>query len=79
MTDKFAGMSLNILIDGESAKELFAMGPKDIIYFLKKELCVNPSDVKVCSFGNNSFKKIVAGEDSIRHKDNINLKEGEEK
>ena len=37
---------LTITIDGESAKDLFAVGPDDLVqYFLPEHLNVNPNDV----------------------------------
>lgn len=37
---------LTITIDGESAKELFAVGPNDLVqYFLPEYLNVDPDDV----------------------------------
>lgn len=42
---------LTITIDGESANDLFAVGPKDLLeFFLPDRLGVNPKDVKQISF-----------------------------
>lgn len=44
-------MRLCIMIEGESAENLFAVGPNDIkSYFLPKGLKVKPSDVKQITF-----------------------------
>lgn len=40
-----------IEIDGESANDLFAVGPTDLLeFFLPEKLGVNPKDVKSISF-----------------------------
>lgn len=43
--------NLTITIDGESAKELFAVGPNDLKdYFLPEYLNINPNDIARISF-----------------------------
>ena len=42
---------LTIIIDGESAKELFAVGPNDLKdYFLPEYLNVDPNDIAKITF-----------------------------
>ena len=44
-------MRFVLVVTGESAEELFAVGPKDLVnHFLKKHLYIKPKDVKECWF-----------------------------
>ncbi len=44
-------MRFVLVVTGESAEELFAVGPKDLVnHFLKKYLYIKPKDVKECWF-----------------------------
>lgn len=46
-------MRLSIQIDGDSANELFAVGVKDLMWFLKEKFNVNQKDVAYCVFEEN--------------------------
>jgi hypothetical protein len=66
--EDLTNMRLGIVIDGKSAEELFAVGPKDIISFLESRFHVRTEDIKSVAFigvpdENNPLRV-------IRHKDN---------
>lgn len=46
-------MRLSIQIDGDSANELFAVGVKDLMWFLNEKFNVNQKDVVYCVFEEN--------------------------
>jgi len=70
-------MKLLIVIEGESADELFAVGPKDLKeHFLPKYLKVKSSDVEKCWFEeltDEEYQKKIKGEKytAVKHADNI--------
>jgi hypothetical protein len=74
-------MKLVIVIKGDSADELFAVGPKDIKnHFLPKYLGVKSKDVKKCWFEEiteKEFEKKISGEKYMitTHKDNFIIKD----
>lgn len=44
-------MRFVLVVTGDSAEELFAVGPKDLVnHFLKEHLFIKPKDVKECWF-----------------------------
>lgn len=43
-------MALTIIIDGQSEKELHAVGPEDIITLLQKNMFVRPEDIQNVEF-----------------------------
>lgn len=43
-------MALTIIIDGLSEEELHAVGPKDIITLLNRNMFVRPADVQAVQF-----------------------------
>jgi hypothetical protein len=48
-------MKFVLVVEGESAEELFAVGPKDLMnHFLPKDLNIKKEDVKKCWFEKNS-------------------------
>ena len=60
-------MKLIISIDGQSATDLFPVGPKDLLnYFLPEKLGINPNDVVSIQF--TDAKK------RIEHADNYHRK-----
>ena len=68
-------MRLSIQIDGDSANELFAVGVKDLMWFLKEKFNVNPKDVVYCVFeeklNEDEYMDTLLGKRArIIHKDN---------
>jgi len=64
-------MVLHITISGESAEELFAVGPEDLKnYFLKEYLNVDPDDIKHISFNKRKEADNPFGVVTV-HKDNF--------
>lgn len=66
---------LDIRIDGDSAKELFAVGVEDLIWFLGEKLNVKKEDIKYCVFeedlNEDEFADYLLGKRSRKkHKDN---------
>jgi len=68
-------MRLSIQIDGDSANELFAVGVKDLMWFLNEKFNVNQKDVVYCVFEENlnedEYMDTLLGKRTrIIHKDN---------
>lgn len=68
-------MRLSIQIDGDSANELFAVGVKDLMWFLKEKFNVNPKDIVYCVFeeklNDDEFMDTLLGKRArLVHKDN---------
>lgn len=67
---------LTIVIDGESADDLMAAGPNDLVdYFLPEGLRVKKKDIKVVAFNEDAsieeFGDALIGKRPLhRHKDN---------
>ncbi len=62
-----ANMRCTIVIDGESAEDLFAVGPVDLrTHFLPKDLHVNEKDIVRVTFAEGSM---IDGTGTV-HKDN---------
>ncbi len=66
---------LRIIISGKSAKELFCIGPKDLMNFLKEKFNVNKKDIEVCEFvedlNEDEFFEFLTGQRPRNiHKDN---------
>ena len=66
---------LTIIIDGDSANELFLVGPKDLKFFLKEHFNVKPKDIKTIAFEEDlsaeEFSGYIFGERGRAvHKDN---------
>lgn len=76
-------MQLSIQIDGDSANELFAVGVKDLMWFLKEKFNVNPKDVVYCVFeeklNEDEYMDTLLGKRTrLIHKDNYRReKDGE--
>ena len=71
-------MKLVMVIDGQSAEDLFAVGPTDLReHFLKEYLHIDPYDVAKCVFEEVDAKARISGlpYDVITHKDNYNRDE----
>ncbi len=67
-------MKLVIVIEGESAKDLFAVGPKDLKeYFIPEGLPVKSEDITHCNFTELVPGKVpfVDKDWGIEHKDNF--------
>jgi hypothetical protein len=66
-------MVCHIIIEGESAEELFAVGPIDLRdYFLSESLHVKPADVKSIQFNKvEKWDSIGVPIEGIKHKDNF--------
>lgn len=72
-------MQLSIQIDGDSANELFAVGVKDLMWFLKEKFNVNHEDVVYCVFeeklNEDEFMDTLLGKRTrLVHKDNYRRK-----
>lgn len=66
---------LTIVIDGKSANELFAVGPKDLAYFLKEKFNVLKKDIKIIAFeedvDSDEYMEVLTGKrPRLIHKDN---------
>ena len=66
---------LSIIIDGDSANELFKIGPRDLKFFLRERLNVKEEDIKTIAFEEDlsleEFGSYMFGERGRAvHKDN---------
>ena len=79
-------MKFVLVVEGDSAEELFAVGPKDLMnHFLPKHLFIKKKDVKRCWFEKNSNPEgiwkgenytITKNNDNFYGKKNVEQKEG---
>lgn len=76
-------MQLSIQIDGDSANELFAVGVKDLMWFLKEKFNVNSKDIVYCVFeeklNEDEYMDTLLGKRARRiHKDNYRREKDDE-